>query len=157
MTANKLWLEKLGEIGPQVERLRKRKFAELCYNEFAGAIFWDDEVPFGELSLEAQNGLTSALGYRTSLAIGKPEAEFLPYWEVAKITFPDWIGFLPERTNPDSEILELFKKTIDKWDSELRELEAEIEEKEKFETDLKILEKELEQLDGESKRGQRLS
>src|SRR5882672_7039708 len=78
--------------------------ARRFYEMMSGALMWEDEkihFPSDELGW-----YRAALAYRTSLILGHPRTEFEPIWDAIKQVAPNWIGFLPERCKPSTELAE---------------------------------------------------
>ena len=88
--------------------------AEPYYDAMSDGLVWSDETALIEklkLDSDFEWHLISALRpvwhHRARLICGE-SSDYQPQWIQAKCTFPDWIGFLPERTGPDDDLAALF-------------------------------------------------
>jgi hypothetical protein len=91
--------------------LRQTQFdpqAALGYELLSGGVTWSDEglIEFAAVCRDKGCGYAGhALAYRTSLIEGKPRENLRFAWEELKTRCPEWIGFRPERTGPNPEVL----------------------------------------------------
>lgn len=77
------------------------------YDCITGAIIWSDELP--DLKPSLWWNIRPVLTYRTSLATGSPRLEYKELWETARLHFPNWVGFRPNRCEWDDKVKELYR------------------------------------------------
>jgi len=121
MTTTETILAALAGIGGKMEGLSKRENAEFGYHGLADAVYWDDEIP-NDLSEDADNGLRFILRYRTTVLLGEPDAQWARFWEKGKASFPDWIGFSPDRIAPNDAISEFYKESAGVFSDDIDKL-----------------------------------
>jgi hypothetical protein len=93
--------------------------ANLQYHLFADAIYWSDELE--TLPSELDDAFRVVLNHRTSLLLGDI-GRFKEVWEAAKVCFPKWVGFRPERCTANAEIADRITRIrhvsgqqLDRW------------------------------------------
>lgn len=114
-------LDQLRQLGPMMEGLRINRSATLHYHVMADALLWSDEIP-GKIDPEADDALRCLLRYRTSLILGKPEEEWRHFWDAGRVAFPNWIGFLSERSTPNQKLTNFYYRAVAQSDQEIDEL-----------------------------------
>lgn len=101
------YLEKLMELSPKMIALKLCPSASMQYHALAGAVYWSDEIP-RQIDDMQEDALRILLRYRTTLMLGRPEVECQKFWELAKQSFPTWIGFSESRVSPNSSVLDFY-------------------------------------------------
>ena len=101
--------------------LQKHKTAELKYDGFADAVYWDDEIPDG-LTPEITDLIRVVLRYRTTLLLKEPDPTWTLVWTIAKESFPNWIGFSEDRTTPNDRIAAFYEENAGLFLSDLDQL-----------------------------------
>ena len=88
--------------------------AEPNYDAMSDGLIWSDEsalIKRQNFDLEVEWHLISALRpvwhHRARLICGE-SSDYEPQWIQANSAFPNWIGFLPERTGTDDDHAALF-------------------------------------------------
>jgi hypothetical protein len=99
--------------------------ATIDYDILAGALIWSDETvestPIGVI-----HGLRQLRHYRTHVMLNDIEPDS-DVWQLCRLLFPNWIGFLPERRRPTPHLLAVYRRgdVSTKWC--LRKLEREMD------------------------------
>lgn len=85
--------------------------ATVQYEMLSDGLTWSDELSaldgldFRDIAL-----LRVLWNHRARLVCGEPCEQYREVWEQAKLAFPAWMGFAPERCAPSLELAELFRK-----------------------------------------------
>jgi hypothetical protein len=101
-------VEAMSSLSPFLSSLKKSDSASIRYELLSGSLVWSDEIPT-DVWLRNE-WLRYVLNYRTGLIIGDPDPTLAVVWREAVGYFPNWIGFLPERTSYDSKLTEFYHK-----------------------------------------------
>ena len=90
-------------LAKTLESLVRSKTAELFYDLMSDALVWSDEIPKpgSEIRVGDLWHLRPILRYRSSLILGVPDVPYEHGWNAARLSFPNWIGFLVERRAPE--------------------------------------------------------
>jgi hypothetical protein len=84
------------------------------FDSMTASIIWDDELPPSHLRGSAHSwGLRPVFGYRATLILGNPDRNLEEYWLLAKELFPNWVGFLAERCEPNAELASFMRREYD--------------------------------------------
>lgn len=97
---------------------------KVFYDMFSGGLVWSDET-CDDTPFEMINALRFLFAYRTGLMLGQANPELEGYWQRANELFPDWVGFLPERRQPNSHLLEIYREGERQLDACLKNWEKE--------------------------------
>lgn len=108
--------------------------ASICYDAFADALIWSDEVPpqdFPDRVSFNASELRGVWRYRTTLILGTPEENRRAAWEEAMKCFPNWPGFDPKRR--DSSLASTFRamqeEAMNQWEVNEDLIETELARK----------------------------
>ena len=82
---------------------------EVFYENMSGALIWEDEVSRAWPS-SFIGALRFVVAYRTSLMLGNPRLELEPAWRLALKTFPNWVGFRPDRREQNPTLLAIYRR-----------------------------------------------
>src|SRR5688572_13853330 len=85
---------------------RPRWFARPFYEIMSGALIWTDERT-RQTPVEVVWALRFLWAYRTSLMLNEPREEIGEYWQFGVSTFPEWVGFRPERRIATPKLLRI--------------------------------------------------
>lgn len=81
------------------------------YEMMSDGLMWSDELPALEaLDFRDIAFLRVLWNHRARLVCGEPCERYREVWEQAKLAFPTWMGFAPDRCTPSTELAELFRK-----------------------------------------------
>ncbi|HEY5316070.1 MAG TPA: hypothetical protein VIK18_26315 [Pirellulales bacterium] len=100
----------LSTIAGAMNSLTKAPDAVIHYDMLAGALWWSDERPASG-QIGNSDCLRVVFRYRTSVIIGEPESQYLPYWLAAENEFPKWPGFAVERCRPNEGLAALYRRS----------------------------------------------
>jgi hypothetical protein len=114
------YLRHLPEIASYLLAQKRSEQAVVKYEMFSDSLIWSDErLSVPELNTDC---LRFLFRYRTSLILGKPDERYADFWREGKRHFAGWIGFAPERTSPNSELVNLYikekKRLLDQLEDE---------------------------------------
>ena len=111
-------LNELRRIKPLMEKKRGFFIRFMGYDACADAFFWTDELP-KKLNWDARNSLRPVLHYRTCLLVGNEQdkEQWQEFWDVARESFPNWVGFSDSRCKPNERLRRLYLATHEKQKS----------------------------------------
>ncbi len=89
------------------------------YEMLSDAIVWTDELPHS--SSEHWSEIRLVLNHRTSVMLSRP-SKYEHLWLAAKESFPEWVGFLPERSAPTEAVRKLYVDGFARMQREFDEL-----------------------------------
>jgi hypothetical protein len=69
----------------------------------SGGLVWSDEIPKEEIGDQLM--FRYLVKWRTDMIQQAVHPDVLQYWKAAKTAFPNWPGFLPERCEPNPELV----------------------------------------------------
>ena len=101
--------DELKLIASDLEQLQLDPAATLHYEVMSDALVWSDELLRNRRAREIWC-MRPVLRYRTGLILGLDLAEFRETWNIAKTTFPRWIGFVQERCQRSPPLEALYCK-----------------------------------------------
>lgn len=107
-------------MAPVLEAQVKSRWARIRYHLMADGLYWTDEFP-EDLDSFSENCLRFVLHHRTQLQIGAAGSRWEIYWREAKLRFPNWIGFAPERCAENAKLKKLHRRLSEKG---MRDFEA---------------------------------
>jgi hypothetical protein len=89
--------------------------AKPFYDMMSGAVVWAGEVVSG-LTTGQLGCLRSLFRCRTNLILNEPDKKFDGIWEAFQEACPNWIGFLPERSGRDEQLVNMVRELKRKSD-----------------------------------------
>lgn len=97
--------------------------ASIRYDMLADALVWSDETT-DSTSNDVFDGLRQLRHYRTHVMLNDSEPDG-DVWLHCRSLFPEWVGFLPARHKPTTELLSIYRRgdVSSRWC--LRQLEHE--------------------------------
>lgn len=98
-------------LAPFVRSLRVRPGTEPLFCILSGAVVWPDEAPFCDVKPSKWWYIRHVWGCRTQLVMGQ-EVGQPDVWAAARRCFPEWIGFMPERSEPTAELREIYTRVL---------------------------------------------
>lgn len=99
-------------------------FAAPYYELMSGALIWPDETN-ADTPVHVIWALRHLFAYRTRLMIDDGEPDDTS-WDQCVTLFPNWIGFLPARRIPTTELLAEYRRGELSANACLRQIEPEI-------------------------------
>lgn len=114
-------LKALTDLAPRMNSRKRRWWAFKQYDGLADAIWWSDEMLLWPRPNAAEDdALRSLLHFRTTLILGQPDESVRSFWTVAQASFPNWIGFAPDRTTPNPKLVEYHRRMSEAFDRAVR-------------------------------------
>lgn len=93
------------------------------YDLMSDGLIWSDELPALDGLVFEDIGLVRVLWhYRAKLILGETCEEYHEVWEQAKLAFPQWMGFIPERCTPSPDLADLFRKRKSRADRSIHRM-----------------------------------
>lgn len=103
--------DQLAAIAPVLNRLEALSDATVCYDLFADALIWSDELPpFDEIEPPRVWCLRPVFHFRTRLILAQASDLYREYWLDAHRLFPSWPGLHSERCKPNDELAAEFRR-----------------------------------------------
>jgi hypothetical protein len=117
----------LNEYSGHVNGIRWARSGLPFYDLMSGGLVWADETRrnLRRTPTEVIWALRALWAYRTSLMLNEPREELVEFWEYGLAHFPRWVGFRPERREPTSKLLEIYRRGDVSLRKCLRDLERE--------------------------------
>lgn len=84
--------------------------ATICYDVMADGIYWSDELP--QVFPEDLLAVRILLHHRTAVLLQEASEETQVWWIFAQKYFPGWVGFLPERCTPTTELQKVIRQKM---------------------------------------------
>jgi hypothetical protein len=98
----------LPALAEALVRQEKNPAARVAYDAMSDGLWWEDEMP--HLNPQQRISIIRCIrSHRTDLILGN-EGRFSGLWEGLRRLCPDWIGFSPERCQPDPELVVLIER-----------------------------------------------
>lgn len=115
-------VEQLRFSATHLNSLREVVATSPIYDMMADSLNWADETTH-DTPIETVWALRAVRHYRTSLMLGSPAEKYIAVWDAAVKLFPNWVGFMTSRCQPDNHLAQIFSAAKAKADAEIDKLE----------------------------------
>ena len=86
----------------------------------SSSICWADELPSTRLDPEQEYVIKCILRHRTALIVGMElDGDLAAIWDAAISTFPEWIGFLPDRMSLRDSVIADYRTQCEEMRSQM--------------------------------------
>jgi len=96
--------------------------ARVFFEVMSGALVWSDEVVKG-VPTKVVWSLRPLFAFRSSFIVCQPQEKLRFYWDACVSLFPHWVGFVPARSKPSPQLLEILRKGKEDLACDLKNLE----------------------------------
>jgi len=108
----------IDQMADRMRDCKRNPKSQLMFSLISDAIYWTDELPEC-LKKHEEDALRFILNYRTKIICGIEDDTIKPLWTRATQAFPEWIGFLEERTTRSATLCNAYKKMSSEAEVEL--------------------------------------